>query len=196
MIIISLICVVAAAIALGVGYVTEETSVLYASIAAALLGALFLMIAWVQGRRRGKPLRSATVAGDEPGSAATWKGAAWSEGQGQADEVLRRDDTVPASQASPTSTRPAESPAPAASAPAAQSAQEQTIDEAVFKPPAAPAKPSERPSAPTPPPAPAAPPPAPSTGWAPPAPPAAPPKAKPAPGPQGAPPPPPPPPAA
>ncbi len=61
MIIVSLICVVVAAITLAVGYAIEATSVLYASIAAALLGGLFLLIAMFQGRRRHKPLRSATV---------------------------------------------------------------------------------------------------------------------------------------
>ena len=126
MIIISLICVVTAAIFLGIGFVTGDSSVLYASIVAALLGGIFLLIAWFNGRRRRTPLRAKTVSGEDPAAAATWSGAA-TTGGAPATEVLDRD------------------PAPVASAPvtsAAPSAPTRPIDESVFKPPTAP--PAER----------------------------------------------------
>ena len=124
MIIASLICVVVAAITLVVGYLNQDSSILFVCIGAGLLGLLFLLMAMFQARTRPKPLRSATVSGDEAAGPATWKGAGWGGGDAPKGNVLTRPVAAPPETVPPTTSADAPGTEP-------------PVDDDVFKPPSA-----------------------------------------------------------
>jgi hypothetical protein len=176
-IVISLVLVVVSAVSLLVGGLfRDDLSLIYVSIGTALLAGAFLLAGVLRGGTRRKPVRSATLPGDDAAAAkpATWQGAGW--GGTAPDGVIARDegdeadvvtqDTTPID---PTPVDPAPvDPAPLDPAPVDPA----PFDDAAFAPPAAPA--AAAPPAPPAPPAPAAPA-APSAAgarsWAPPPPP-------------------------
>ena len=93
MIVISLVLVVISAVSLLVGAAfREDLLLIYVSIGAALLAALFLILGVLKGRRRPKTVTAVTLPGDDPaGRPATWQGAGWGGPQAE-DAGLSRDD--------------------------------------------------------------------------------------------------------
>ncbi|WP_370326268.1 hypothetical protein [Euzebya sp.] len=118
MIVISLVLVVVSAVSLAVGALLRDDLILiWVSIGAALLAAVFLALGVLRGRPRRKPVRAATLPGDDAaGQPATWRGA--TPGATADDAALVRDEEPPAAPPPPPPAPPP-SAGPPVDAPAA-----------------------------------------------------------------------------